>query len=64
MAPVITESREGLRARREAIYADLKRTPEEFRHHVETATLTGNEWDARDELEEISFLLGEDTASQ
>ena len=64
MAPVITETREGLRARREAIYADLKRTPEEFRRHIETATLTGDECDARDELDEISFLLGDDDTSE
>ncbi len=60
MAYEIIESRESLLARRRAIYADLKMSPDEFCHHMATKTLTGGEWDARDELEEIGFLLGED----
>lgn len=62
MAPIITETREGLRARRQAIYAHLGVSPDEFRRLAETSTLTGEEWDARDELAEISFLLGDDTS--
>lgn len=64
MAPVITEKREDLRARREAIYARLGMGAEEFRALAETSTLTGDEWDARDELDQIDFLLGDDDRSE
>jgi hypothetical protein len=66
-ARVIVETRAQLLARRDKIYADLKRTPEEFARLFEQSsltgailTLTGAEWDACDELDEIEFLLDED----
>jgi hypothetical protein len=63
MSPVVTESREALLARRTAILARLGSTPEEFDRVVATHSLTGEELDARDELDEIDFLLGEDRRS-
>lgn len=60
MAPVVTETREMLLARREAIFARLGVSSEEFERLVETRTLTGEELDARDELDEIAFMLRND----
>ena len=59
MAPVVTETRAALLARREAILSALGMTLEDFRTLDETRTLTGEEWEAREELDEIAFLLGE-----
>ena len=56
---VVTETREALESRRAEILASLALTLEEFRALSETRTLTGDEWEAREELDEISFLLGE-----
>ncbi|MBX6372511.1 MAG: hypothetical protein IRZ02_09695 [Acidothermus sp.] len=58
-ARVVTETREKLEARRTEILASLGLTLEEFRSLVETRTLTGEEWEALEELDEIAFLLGE-----
>lgn len=60
MAPVITETRETLIARRTAILSHLGLTREQFDHLIETTSQTGEELDARDELDEIDFLLGDD----
>lgn len=59
MAPVITETREALVARRAAILFHLGITRDEFNRLIETSSLTGEELDARDELDEIDFLLGD-----
>ncbi len=60
MSPIIvTETRESLLNRRAAVLARLGMTAEEFAHLAATKTLTGAEWEARDELDEIAFLLGE-----
>lgn len=59
MAPVITETREALVARRAAIFFHLGITRDEFNRLIETSSLTGEELDARDELDEIDFLLGD-----
>jgi hypothetical protein len=32
---------------------------EQFTEVIETRSLTSDEWDAREELDEIAFLLGE-----
>lgn len=61
MSPlVVTETRESLLARRDALLAALGVTLDEFRRLEETRTLMGDEWDVREELEEIAFLLGDD----
>jgi RecA-family ATPase len=60
MSPVVvTETRESLLARRDAILEALGLSLEDFRTLDETRTLTGEEWEAREELDEIAFLLGE-----
>jgi hypothetical protein len=60
MAPlVVTVTRAELEARREEILRSLGSTLEEFRHLEETRTLTGEEWEVREELDEIEFLLGD-----
>lgn len=59
VAPVITETRESLLARREALLRRLGVAREdEFDRLSASRTLTGDEVDARDELDEIAFLLG------
>ena len=59
MSPLVTETRDALIERRNAILAALGMTAEELTHLAETRTLTGEEWEAREELDEIAFLLGE-----
>jgi hypothetical protein len=59
MSPVVTETRDSLIERRDAILAALGMTADEFDRLTETRTLTGDEWEAREELDEIAFLLGE-----
>lgn len=56
---VVTETRESLIERRAAILADLGMTASELDTLAVTRTLTGEEWEAREELDEIAFLLGE-----
>ena len=59
MAPVITVTRDELEERRRVLLAELDTTPEEFEHLAATRTLTGREFDVKEELDEIAFLLGE-----
>lgn len=59
MAPTIAVTREALEAQRERILTKLGVTIEEFAETVATNTLSGEEWEARDRLEEIYFLLDE-----
>ncbi len=59
MAPTIAMTKEALERRRATILARLGLTIEEFADVVQTNTLSGEEWEARDQLEEISFLLDE-----
>jgi hypothetical protein len=59
MAPVINVTRGTLLRRRRAIYSSLGMSPEEFEATAETRTLSGDEWDAKEELESIAYLLGE-----
>lgn len=56
---VVTETRESLLVRRAAILSALGMTLEEFRLLGGTRTLTGDEWEALEELDEIAFLLGD-----
>jgi hypothetical protein len=57
--PVRTVTRSELEGRRGQILADLDLTLEQFTEVIETRSLTSDEWDAREELDEIAFLLGE-----
>ncbi|HLS14705.1 MAG TPA: hypothetical protein VK095_09355 [Beutenbergiaceae bacterium] len=57
--PVITVRREELSRRREEILTQLGLTLDQFEDLMRTSTLSGVEWEAREELEDISFLLGE-----
>lgn len=59
MSPVVTVTRIELEARRDSLLADLGLTPEEFERLAATRTLTGDEFEVKEELEEIAFLLGE-----
>jgi hypothetical protein len=59
MAPVIDVTRDALVARRDEIYAALGMSPEEFKDAMRTRTLSGEEWEAKEELESIAFLLAD-----
>ena len=59
MSPVITVTREELEGRRRALLDELGVSLEEFESLVATSTLTGREFDVKEELDEIAFLLGE-----
>lgn len=59
MAPVVTVTREALEERRRALLDELGTTLEDFERLAETGTLTGREFDVKEELDEIAFLLGE-----
>jgi hypothetical protein len=58
-APVRTVTRSELEHRRKEILAELGLTLEQFHDVAETRSLTSEEWDGREELDEIAFLLGE-----
>jgi hypothetical protein len=59
MAPVVTLTQAELVARREALLGRLGMTMEELKALASTATLSGEELEAAEELDEIAFLLGE-----
>lgn len=59
MSPVVTVTRPELEARRAALLAALGMSLEDFDNLAATRTLTGHEFDIREELDEIAFLLGE-----
>ncbi|MCS5732388.1 hypothetical protein [Herbiconiux daphne] len=59
MAPVIEVTRDSLLARRSAILARLDLSESEFWAVNATRTLSSDEWEAKEELEEIEFLLGD-----
>ncbi len=59
MAPTITRTRKQLEDRRIEILTKLRMTLDEFAQVVETSTLSGEEWEALDQLEEVDFLLNE-----
>lgn len=60
MSPiVVSESRDDLVARREAILRALGMTVAQLREAAGIRTLSTEEWEACEELTEIDFLLGE-----
>lgn len=60
MAPrTVSVSRAELLARRQRVLARVGMTAEEFRKRVEAGALTPSDWDDAEDLEEVSFLLGE-----
>lgn len=61
MAPVIDFTHEDLVARREEILRRIGLDAGEFERVRATRTLSSEEWEAKEELEEIEFLLGDDS---
>ncbi len=59
MAPVVTVTREELEERRRTLLAELGISLDDFELLAATRTLTGREFDVKEELDEIAFLLGE-----
>ena len=59
MSPVVTVTRSELEDRRRALLDELGLSAEDFEALAETRTLTGHEFDVKEELDEIAFLLGE-----
>lgn len=62
MAPVIDVSRAALLKRRRAVLARLGTTEADFRVALNSRRLSGEDWEAKEELDEIEFLLGDDAA--
>lgn len=60
MAPVIEVTRETLRERRSVVLARLDMSEAEFREAIVTRRLSSEDWEAKEELDEIQFLLGAD----
>jgi hypothetical protein len=52
-------TREELEDRRRVLLAELGISLDEFERLAATRTLTGREFDVKEELDEIAFLLGE-----
>lgn len=59
MAPTIALTRHDLKAQRRHVLRDLGVSIDDFTNTVRTNTLSGAEWEAKDRLEEIYFLLDE-----
>ncbi|GAT73655.1 hypothetical protein MHM582_2149 [Microbacterium sp. HM58-2] len=59
MAPVIEVTPAELVARRESILTALGLSLDEYLARAARSELTGDEWEARDDLDTIAFLLGE-----
>jgi hypothetical protein len=59
MAPVQEMTREDLISRRMEILERLQVTREELAKKISASSLTPEEWDAKDEIEGIEFLLGD-----
>jgi len=64
MAPVISTSRVGLLARRKAILGRLELDEHEFSERLSLHSPTADEWEAKEELDAIAFLLGEDRSDE
>jgi len=60
MSVVLNITHEGLVNRRDSILSDLNSTSEEFEATKSNRSLTGDEWEAKENLDAIEFLLGED----
>lgn len=59
MSIVVSPSRDRLVERRESILSRLNVTSEEFEAAKSARSLTGDEWEAKENLEAIEFLLGD-----
>jgi hypothetical protein len=60
MSPsVVTVRRDDLFARRRRILERLGMSLDEFKNLAATSVLTGDQWDALEDLDNIAFLLGE-----
>jgi len=59
MAPLIQSNRVELEDQRERLLGSLGITLDEYNRKAGNSELSGAEWDVRDDLEAISFLLGE-----
>ncbi|WP_448720996.1 hypothetical protein [Microbacterium natoriense] len=59
MAPVIEVTRDELIARRDGILSRLGLTLDEYLRRAADSELSGDEWDVRDDLDSIAFLLNE-----
>lgn len=57
---VVTVTREELRAWRAEVLTSLGLTAEEWETVKATRTLTGDQWAAKEDLDAIAFLLGDD----
>ena len=62
VAPVIDVSRAALLKRRRAVLARLGATEADFRAALACRRLSGEVWEAKEELDEIEFVLGDDAA--
>ena len=60
MTPVIDVSRDELIARRTEVLRRIELSESEFERVRETRSLSSDEWEAKEELEEISVLLGDE----
>lgn len=60
MTPVIDVTRQQLLARREEILRRIELDEVSFEEARATRSLSSEEWEAKEELEEIEFLLGAD----
>lgn len=58
--PVRTVTRSELEHRRQLLLGQLGLTLAEFRELAETRSLTSEEWDISEELDQIGFLLDDD----
>ena len=63
MAPVVEISRSSLLERRESILRSIGLSLTDFEERVRLHLLSDNEWAVRDELDGITFLLGEEPTS-
>lgn len=59
MSSVIKVTRAELLERREKILESLGVTLNEYYDHADNSELSDAEWDARDDLDTVAFLLGE-----
>ena len=59
MAPIIEVTREELLARRQQILNRLGLTLEEYLQRGRESAFSGDEWDVRDDMDSIAFLLDE-----
>ena len=59
MGPLIEVTREVLLARRDEILARLGVSWDEYLRRARENELSADEWDVRDDLDSIAFLLGE-----